>query len=98
VMYLHAIGLAREQLIQAMGMLFTLSTLALAFALGSHQLLNTEQLLTSSVAVLPAVVGMLLGQRIRRAITGAVFRRLFFLSLLALGAYIIFSASRGLSV
>jgi hypothetical protein len=98
VMYLHAIGLAREQLTQAMGMLFTLSTLALALALGNHQLLNAEQLLTSSVAVLPAVAGMLLGQRIRRAIAEAVFRRLFFLSLLALGAYIIFSASRGLSV
>jgi uncharacterized membrane protein YfcA len=98
VMYLHAIGLAREQLIQAMGMLFTLSTLALAFALGNHQLLNAEQLLTSSLAVLPAVAGMLLGQRIRRAIAEAMFRRIFFLSLLALGAYIIFSASEGLNL
>ena len=98
VMYLHAIGLAREQLIQAMGMLFTLSTLALALALGNHQLLNAEQLLTSSVAVLPAVAGMLLGQRIRRAIAEVMFRRIFFLSLLALGAYIIFSASRGLNL
>jgi uncharacterized membrane protein YfcA len=96
-MYLNAIGLSRDQLIQAMGMLFTLSTLALALALGRQQMLSLEQLSLSGTAVLPAIVGMLLGQRIRRAISAALFRQIFFLSLLALGAYIIFSAAGGIS-
>ena len=39
VMYLQSIGLTRDQLMQAMGMLFTLSTLALAFALERRDLL-----------------------------------------------------------
>ena len=32
-MYLHAIGLSRDQLVQAMGLLFALSTLALGISL-----------------------------------------------------------------
>jgi uncharacterized membrane protein YfcA len=42
VMFLQAIGLAREVLIQAMGMLFALSTLALAIALQRNALLTAE--------------------------------------------------------
>ena len=97
VMYLNALNLSRDQLIQSMGMLFTLSTLALALALGNHALLSQQQLLSSSLALIPAIAGMLLGQIIRRAISEAVFRRVFFLSLLLLGAYIIVAASWGLS-
>jgi uncharacterized membrane protein YfcA len=97
VMYLNALNLSRDQLIQSMGMLFTLSTLALALALGNHALLSQQQLISSSLALIPAIAGMLLGQVIRRAISEAVFRRVFFLSLLVLGTYIIVAASRGMN-
>jgi hypothetical protein len=97
VMYLNALNLSRDQLIQSMGMLFTLSTLALALALGNHALLSQQQLISSSLALIPAIAGMLLGQVIRRAISEVVFRRVFFLSLLVLGTYIIVAASRGMS-
>jgi uncharacterized membrane protein YfcA len=95
VMYLNGLGLNRQQLIQAMGMLFTLSTLALALALGNYGLINEAQILESSIALLPAVIGMLAGQAIRGAISESVFRRVFFLSILILGAYIVFNAIRG---
>jgi uncharacterized membrane protein YfcA len=94
VMYLNGLGLSREQLLQAMGMLFTLSTLMLALALGRYGLIGEAQLLDSSIALLPAMAGMLLGQAIRAVISESVFRRIFFLSLLTLGAYIIFNAIR----
>jgi uncharacterized protein len=97
VMYLNALNLSRDQLIQSMGMLFTLSTLALALALGNHALLSQQQLINSSFALIPAIAGMLLGQVIRRAISEVVFRRVFFLSLLLLGTYIIVAASWGMS-
>jgi len=42
VMFLQAIGLPRDTLIQAMGMLFTASTLALAIALQGNRLLTVE--------------------------------------------------------
>jgi uncharacterized membrane protein YfcA len=89
VLYLQAIGLPRDMLIQAMGMLFTASTAALAVALGGRNLLTLELGAISTAAVLPAIAGMILGQRLRRRLSETSFRRVFFLSLLALGAYIV---------
>jgi uncharacterized membrane protein YfcA len=92
VIYLNAIGLTRDQLIQGMGILFTLSTLALALSLGQHDMLDGDQIAASSVALLPAIVGMIIGQRIRRSISELAFRRIFFYSLLVLGIYIALTA------
>ena len=92
VMFLQAIGLSRDALIQAMGMLFTASTLALAIALQRNDLLTLQHGALSVAALLPAVAGMILGQRIRQRLSEPIFRTLFFISLLALGVYIITSA------
>ncbi|MCW5773582.1 MAG: sulfite exporter TauE/SafE family protein [Rhodospirillaceae bacterium] len=89
VMFLQAIGLPRDMLIQAMGMLFTASTLALAAALGGHGLLTGPLGLASALAVLPALAGMVAGQAIRRRLSERLFRRVFFAALLALGGYIV---------
>lgn len=97
VLFLQAIGLPRDMLIQAMGMLFTASTLALAFALRGNGLLTVELGAMSTVALLPAVFGMAIGQRIRRGLSERLFRRVFFTALLVLGAYIIASALLGAS-
>ena len=93
VLFLQAIGLSRDSLIQAMGMLFTASTLALAVALQRNELLTIELGILSAAAVLPAIIGMLLGQWIRQKLSEQLFRRIFFISLLILGIYIIASAS-----
>ncbi len=92
VMFLQAIGLPRDALVQAMGMLFTLSTIALAFALNGNNLLTSQLGLVSVVSLIPALVGMAIGQMIRRRLSEAYFRRIFFAALLVLGAYIITSA------
>ncbi len=88
VLYLQALGLPRDMLVQAMGILFTVSTAALALALGGHGLLSTELGLVSGAAVLPAVLGMALGQRLRLRLPERRFRQVFFVALLALGAWI----------
>ena len=92
VMFLQSIGLPRDMLIQSMGMLFTVSTLALALALGGNGLLSTEQGLLSASGVVPAIIGMVLGQRIRSRLSEDLFRRLFFIALLVLGGYIMMRA------
>jgi hypothetical protein len=92
VMFLQAIGLSRDMLIQAMGMLFTVSTLALAGALRQANFLTAELGVISAVAVVPAFVGMVFGQRIRKKLSEPVFRKVFFVSILVLGAYIIANA------
>ena len=92
VLYRQAIGLARDQLIQAMGMLFTVSTLALAVALKGNNLLTAELGTLSLAALIPAAVGMVFGQRIRRRLPEVRFRRVFFVALALLGAAIIANA------
>lgn len=89
VMYLQGIGMARDTLVQAMGILFTLSTLALAVALGGGGLLDAELGLLSAAALLPAVAGMMIGQKVRGRLSEARFRSALFLALLAMGVYLL---------
>lgn len=92
VMFLQAIGLPRDRLIQAMGMLFTVSTLALGAALQQANFITVQHGLLSAGAVLPALAGMVLGQRLRARLSEHRFRTVFFIALLLLGAYIIAGA------
>ena len=89
VMYLQAIGLPRDMLVQAMGMLFSLSTIGLAFALQNNNLLTPELAAVSAFAVIPSIIGMVVGQKIRESLSEAKFRRIFFISVLILGAFIV---------
>lgn len=86
VPYLQALGLPREHLIQALGLSFTVSTLALATGLGARGAFTLQSVGLSALAVLPALVGMWAGQKLRGRIDPALFRRLFLISLLLLGA------------
>lgn len=92
VMFLQAIGLTRDELVQAMGMLFTLSTLALALALGQQNLWTPGLGWLTAGALIPAIYGMILGTRIRRHLSEVMFRRVFFVAILVLGIYIILRA------
>lgn len=92
VLFLQSLGLTRNQLIQAMGMLFTVSTLALGVALEREGLFTLEQGALSASAVVPAFIGMLVGWRLRRALSQRVFRRVFFSAILILGAYLVVGA------
>jgi uncharacterized membrane protein YfcA len=95
VMYLQAIGLNRDALVQAMGMLFTVSTVALGIGLQGNRLLTAELGLASALALAPAALGMIAGQRLRRNLSEARFRQVFFAALLLLGGYIVAQAALG---
>lgn len=95
VAYLQALGLPRDQLIQAMGILFTLCTLTLGLAMGEQDLLTGDLMLTSGLAVMPAILGMQLGQRLRRRLSAESFRRFFFSGLLVMGGYIVLRSLSG---
>lgn len=87
VPYLQAIGLEKDELVQALGLSFSMSTLALAVSLGHRgDLLQPAVLGVSLLALLPALLGMAGGQRLRRRISAERFRRWFFCGLLVLGA------------
>lgn len=86
VPYIQALGLSRDDLIQALGLSFTVSTVALALGLASHGAFEAGHLAMSSLAVLPALLGMWLGQVLRQKISPATFRRWFLIFLILLGA------------
>ena len=88
VLYLQSIRLPRDVLIQAMGIVFTASTVALGISLGKHNILTMELGAVSAASVVPAVIGMWLGQQLRRQLSESLFRRVFLLALLGLGLYI----------
>jgi len=92
VMYLQAISLSRDVLVQAMGMLFMVSTLTLSIALLQYNILTIENGVVSMGALIPAIIGMIIGQRIRHTLSESLFRKVFFVSLLVLGVYIIATA------
>ena len=93
VPYLQAIGLQKDELVQALGLSFTVSTLALAAALAGVDAFATDLILPSLLAVVVSLAGMRLGQAVRARLRPQTFRLCFFLGLLALGAYL---ALRGL--
>src|ERR1700722_16414635 len=62
VPYLQALGFEREEFMQALGLSFTVSTIALAWSLVSAGTLNPGTGLYSLLALVPALAGMIAGQ------------------------------------
>jgi uncharacterized membrane protein YfcA len=89
VPYLQAIGLEREDLIQALGLSFTVSTVALALGLLRVDAWHAGSIWLSLLALAPALLGMQAGQMLRRRIAAPTFRRVFFAGLLLLGVYLL---------
>jgi uncharacterized membrane protein YfcA len=87
VPYLSALGLSKDELIQAMGLSFSVSTVALAVALGASGSFSFGILVASAGAVGPALVGMFIGQHTRNRIEPAAFRKRFLVSMLFVGGY-----------
>ena len=89
VPYLQAIGLERDDLIQALGLSFTVSTIALAIGLWRVDAWHAGSVWASLLALVPALVGMQAGTMLRHRIAAAIFRRVFFAGLLLLGIYLV---------
>lgn len=89
VWYLQIIGLPRNRLVQAIAILCATSTAGLAVSLHEQHLLTTELLMVSVGAVVPAVIGLVIGRRLRKKVSVTRFRRVYFVVMLALGIYIL---------
>ena len=89
VPYLQAIGLEKDELVQALGLSFTVSTLALAATLVQVGALQTSVAGASLLALAPALIGMALGQWVCARVRPETFRICFFAGSLLLGAHLI---------
>lgn len=94
VPYLGALGLERDDLVQALGLSFTVSTLALAAGLAWHGSLPAQAAGASLLALVPALAGMTLGGWLRTRVKPETFRVCFFVGLLMLGGELVW---RGLA-
>jgi uncharacterized membrane protein YfcA len=93
VAFLQSLALGRQALMQAMGLCFTVSTLALGAGMalaqrpGQGAIAWGSTVLVSALMLLPALAGMAWGERLRQSLSPQVFKRVLMLSLLALGIY-----------
>jgi uncharacterized membrane protein YfcA len=88
--YIQSLGLDRDDLVQAQGISFMVSTMALTVVLLGNGTLNATNATASLAAMVVTFVGMFAGQRARKLIRPDVFRFLFFLGMLALGVHLAF--------
>ena len=80
----------RQQLVQALGITFSVSTLALAAILPASSATGGAVTWITSVALwLPALAGMGLGAALRRRLSPTTFRRCFLLGLVLLGGHMV---------
>jgi uncharacterized membrane protein YfcA len=91
--YLQAIDMERDEFVQALGVFFTVGTLALAFNLTAAGLLDESTALPGVVALACAFTGMAIGQAVRARLEPEAFRRWFLISMICLGIYLAAAAS-----
>lgn len=92
VPYMQALGFDKNTLVQGMGLLFTVSTVAVAIAMSDHRLLSVELALSSAAGIVPALIGMWAGQQVRHRLSEETFKRTMFCTLIAIGAFIVWRA------
>jgi hypothetical protein len=84
--YIQALGLERDDLVQAQGISFSVSSLALMIVVVANGTLNATNSIASLIAMVVTFVGMFAGQYVRNLVSPDIFRVLFFLGMLVLGA------------
>lgn len=88
VPYVQSLQLKRDDLVQTLGLAFTVSTCCLAVFLHLNPVENTPiNYQLSLIALIPALMGMWLGTKIRYRIPEQKFRKVFFCGLVVFGVY-----------
>jgi uncharacterized membrane protein YfcA len=86
--YLQALGLKRDELIQGLGIFFSIATFSLAVNLIRDGSLQFSVASASIIAFAAAVTGMALGTWVRKLASPEVFRVCFLIGMLLLGAHL----------
>lgn len=86
--FMQAIGMEKDELIQALGIFFTTATVAQAYNLTGAGLLTTSTLIPGTIGMIAAFTGMYIGQLVRSRMDADTFRRWFLIAMLLLGIYL----------
>lgn len=90
--YLQALGLGKDDMVQALGIVFTVSTVTLAGIVAHANALQFAVSAPAALALVAALVGIFLGQCVRSRLPEETFRMMFFAGLLLLGGYLVLQA------
>ena len=88
--YIQSLGLERDDMVQAQGISFTVSSLAVMLVVMGNGTLNVTNAAVSVVAMAITFVGMFAGQYVRRFLHPDVFRYVFSIGMVVLGFYLAF--------
>jgi uncharacterized membrane protein YfcA len=82
---MQSLEMERNELVQALGLLFICFTIAVSAALLDAGAFTIHSTAGALYATIPTVAGLWLGQKLRQVISAELFRRIFLLVLLGLG-------------
>src|ERR1700742_2035750 len=86
--FLQALGMEKDELVQALGVFFTVATLALSINLTTSGLLSASTALPGGIALACSFIGMFIGQALRTRMPADAFRYWFLIAMILLGLYI----------
>lgn len=89
VPFLQSLRFTKDELVQALGLSFTVSTIALAIGLYLNDAFRIGQFSLSFFSIFPALAGMWIGQKVRACISARRFRQCFLLFLILSGLELI---------
>jgi uncharacterized protein len=93
VPFMQALGMKKDELIQALGVFFTAATLAQALNLSAAGVLDQSTALPGVIALATSFTGMAIGQAVRTRLEPETFRRWFLISMILLGIYLAVAAT-----
>ena len=83
--YMQSLEISKDELVQALGILFVIFTVAITVALWDVGALTSGNLAGATLATIPTMIGVWLGQKLRFAVSPGTFRKVFLVVLLGLG-------------
>ncbi len=85
--YMQSLDIDKDDLVQALGILFIFLIGSLTFALFRQGAFDATNVMGGIVAIVPTSIGVWLGQKSRNALSPEMFRRVFLIGLLGLGLH-----------
>lgn len=92
VMYMRSLDWHRDTLVQGMGLVFMTGIVALGTSLGRIGFLDAERAGASLAGVVPALVGLWFGQRLRQRLSIRAFQRAMLIVLATIGVHLLIEA------
>ena len=88
VPYLQALGLEKDNLVQALSVTYIIAATALVLGLALQDFLSLQQVAVSAAAMVPAMLGLTIGKALRSRLNVDRFQQIFCAALLLLGSYL----------